>query len=81
MHQTRWNSFLKKKRALIPVSMNDAISRIRAFVTPLLTQPSVPVTEWDPNERCWKKTIITPADEKTHGFNRVDDSPQIFNYV
>lgn len=25
--------------------------------------------------------IITPADEKTHGFNRVDDSPQIFNYV
>lgn len=27
------------------------------------------------------KKIITPADEKTHGFNRVDDSPQIFNYV
>lgn len=27
------------------------------------------------------KAIITPADEKTHGFNRVDDSPQIFNYV
>ena len=25
--------------------------------------------------------IMTPADEKTHGFNRVDDSPQIFNYV
>ena len=23
-------------------------------------------------------TIITPADEKTHGFNRVDDRPQIF---
>ena len=22
--------------------------------------------------------IIIPADEKTHGFNRVDDSPQIF---
>lgn len=54
MHQTRWNSFLKKKRALIPVSMNDAISRIRTFVTPLLTQPSAPVTEWDPNESCWK---------------------------
>ena len=26
-------------------------------------------------------SVITPADEKTHGFNRVDDSPQIFNYV
>ena len=54
MHQTRWNSFLKKKKALIQVSMNDAISRIRTFVTPLLTHPSVPVTEWDPNEGCWK---------------------------
>jgi hypothetical protein len=54
LDRTRWNSFLKKKRALIPVSMNDAISRIRTFVTPLLTQPSVPVTEWDPNEGCWK---------------------------
>lgn len=29
----------------------------------------------------YKERIITPADEKTHGFNRVDDSPQIFNYV
>lgn len=28
-----------------------------------------------------RSRIITPADEKTHGFNRVDDSPQIFNYV
>ena len=25
--------------------------------------------------------IITPADEKTHGFIRVDDSPQIFYYL
>ena len=54
MHQARWNSFLKKKKALLPVSMNDAMDRIRTFVTPLLTQISVPVTEWDPNERCWK---------------------------
>ena len=54
MHQTRWNSFLKKKKALIPVSMNDAMSRIKTFVAPLLTQISVPVTKWDPNEGCWK---------------------------
>jgi hypothetical protein len=26
--------------------------------------------------RCFN--IITPTDEKTHGFNHVDDSPQIF---
>ena len=54
MHQARWNSFLKKKKAMIPVSMNDAIIRIKTFATPLLTQAETPVTEWDPNEGCWK---------------------------
>ena len=54
MHQTRWNSFLKKKKAIIPLSMGDAMSRIKTFVTPLLTQINAPVTEWDPNEGCWK---------------------------
>lgn len=52
--KTVFRDILEKKRALISVSMNDAIFRIRTFVTPLLTQPSVPVTEWDPNEGCWK---------------------------
>ena len=54
MHQTRWNSFLKKKKALIPVSMNDAMDRIKTFVMPLLAQTDEPVTEWDPHEGCWK---------------------------
>lgn len=54
MHQTRWNSFLRKIKALIPVSMNDALTRIKTFVTPLLAQTNAPVTEWDPNEGRWK---------------------------
>ena len=54
MHQTRWNSFLRKINALIPVSMNDALTRIKTFVTPLLAQTIAPVTEWDPNEGRWK---------------------------
>ncbi len=54
MHQTRWNSFLKKKKALIPVSMSDAMTRIKTFVAPLLTQTNASVTEWDPIEGCWK---------------------------
>jgi hypothetical protein len=54
MHQTRWNSFLKKKKAMIQVSMNDAMTRIKTFVKPLLIQADAPVTEWDPNEGCWK---------------------------
>lgn len=54
MHQIRWKSFLKKKKALISVSMNDAITKIKTFVMPLLAQPDVPVTEWNPCEGCWK---------------------------
>ena len=54
MHLNRWNSFLKKKKALIQVSMSDAISRIKTFVAPLLTQTKALVTEWDPNAKCWK---------------------------
>ena len=53
-HQTRWRAFLKKKKALIPVTMNDAMTRIKTFATPLLTQTDEPVTEWDPQDGCWK---------------------------
>ena len=37
--------------------------------------------EQDKENKHIHRVFITPADEKTHGFNRVDDSPQIFNYV
>ena len=32
----------------------------------------------DKNYLCGDKTAYKSADEKTHDFNRVDDSPQIF---
>ncbi len=54
MHQARWNSFLKKKKALIQISMNDAMTRIKIFATPLLSQTTEPVTKWDPYNGCWK---------------------------
>ncbi len=54
MHQRRWNSFLKKKKALISVSMSDVMGRIKTFVTPLLVQSIEPVTEWDPAKGSWK---------------------------
>ena len=53
MHQTRWNSFLKKKNALIPVSMNDAMARIKTFVWPLLNQTEITYTKWDSQKGCW----------------------------
>jgi hypothetical protein len=35
-HQTRWNSFLKKKKALIQVSITDMMVWIIVFVRPML---------------------------------------------
>ena len=43
--RTVFRDLLEKEKDLIPASINDAIFRIRTFATPLLTQPSVPVTE------------------------------------
>lgn len=52
MHQNRWNSFLKKKKTLIPVSMNDVMDRIKKFAKPILSHTYELVTEWDPNQGC-----------------------------
>ena len=54
MHQTRWNKFLGKKKTLISISLNEAMNRIKIFVTPLLSHTYEQITEWDPNEGCWK---------------------------
>ena len=55
MHQTRWNSFLKKKKALIQISLNDAVGRIRIFVQPLLNGSDHSYyNTWDHLDGCWK---------------------------
>ena len=53
MHQTRWKSFLKKKKALIQVPMDEAIARIKVFVRPLLEDVSLGVTSWEPDTGNW----------------------------
>lgn len=52
MHQTRWKSFLKKKKALIQISMSDAMDRIKAFVCPLLE--GMEKTKWNPKKGIWE---------------------------
>lgn len=52
MHQTRWKSFLKKKKALIQVSMEEAMDRIKLFVLPLLE--GAEKESWDPEKGIWK---------------------------
>lgn len=54
MHQTRWNAFLKKKKALVQISMSDALERIKVFVLPLLTDIATAGTIWNPKTGCWK---------------------------
>lgn len=54
MHQIRWNAFLKKKKAMIPVGLEPAIIRIRAFVQPLLIETDNTFSVWNPHEGCWK---------------------------
>ena len=53
MHQSRWKSFLKKKKALIQVPMDEAMTRIKVFVRPLLEDVSLDVTSWEPDTGNW----------------------------
>lgn len=52
MHQKRWKSFLKKKKALIQVSMSDAMDWIKVFVCPLLE--GTEKTRWNPEKGIWE---------------------------
>lgn len=52
VHQTRWKSFLKKKKALIQVSMSDAMDWIKAFVRPLFE--GTEKTRWNPEKSNWE---------------------------
>lgn len=52
MHQTRWKSFLKKKKALIQISLSDAMDWIKAFVCPLLE--GMEKTKWNPKKGIWE---------------------------
>ena len=52
VHQTRWKSFLKMKKALIQVSMSDAMDWIKAFVRPLFE--GTEKTRWNPEKGNWE---------------------------
>lgn len=52
MHQTRWKAFLKKKKAIIQVSMTDAMNWIKNFVCPLLE--GTEKIKWNPEKGTWE---------------------------
>ena len=55
LHQTRWMSFLSKKKALLQVSLEEVLDSIKTFVFPLLEGEVK--TKWNPEKGEW--------DEKT----------------
>lgn len=54
MHQTRWQSFLKKKKALIQIPMDEAMTRIKVFARPLLEDTSPERANWNPDTGRWE---------------------------
>ncbi len=54
MHQTRWKSFLKKKKALVQVTIEDALSGVKTFAKPLLEGDSDGRNKWNPEKGNWE---------------------------
>ncbi len=54
MHQTRWRSFLKKKKAVVQVTFEDAITGVKTFAEPLLDADSGAKDRWNPGEGGWE---------------------------
>lgn len=54
MHQTRWNSFLKKKKALISVTMDETIDWIKRFARPLLEGSKNATKTWNNETGHWE---------------------------
>lgn len=54
IHQTRWKAFLKKKKALIQVSLDGAMERIKVFVQPLLEDTSPKGSNWNSDIGRWE---------------------------
>ncbi|WP_418747165.1 hypothetical protein [Frisingicoccus sp.] len=55
LHQTRWKFFMKKKKAMIQVSLENAISGVKVFAAPLLDVDSEIWSKWNPERRMWEK--------------------------
>lgn len=51
LHRTRWISFLKKKKALVQMSLEDAISGVKVFAEPVLNTDSGSKSRWNPESR------------------------------
>ena len=54
MHQTRWRSFLKKKKAVVQITFEAAITGVKTFAEPLLYSDSGAKDRWNPEKGSWE---------------------------
>lgn len=54
VHQMRWKSFLKKKRALISVPIEDVMRQVKLFVKPLFEGAENGEEHWNPDAGHWE---------------------------
>lgn len=60
LHRSRWNAFLKKKKALINVELGDMVDLLRTLLLPIVESISNDIgnaARWDHESRSWKKKI------------------------
>ena len=57
IHQNRWKAFLKKKKALVKVELNDVVNLLRTLLLPVvdsITDDTEYTAKWDHESRRWK---------------------------
>lgn len=54
IHTKRWNAFLKKKKAIKSISLEDTVRRIKSFVFPLTDNPDNSINCWNPDTGSWE---------------------------
>ena len=53
LHIKRWSSFVKKKKAIVALSLQEALARIKIFVAPLF-EVRTDLSAWNPEDGVWK---------------------------
>lgn len=60
LHRTRWDSFLKKKKALAQIPFGTVVSGVKIFAEPLLDADSGDSDIWNPERREWERKDALP---------------------
>lgn len=57
IRQSRWKSFVKKKKTIIPVTLEEVIEEIKIFISPVLhsiKEDKVFTLKWNAREQTWR---------------------------